>query len=242
MDWLRLFFFFYYIRTNASLNKKLKKKLEMKEKRRSTESTYIRWGKKIVGGRNKKKSARICSVIKWPLMYIVDHAKKRKSREWFIVYNIVWNMPSECYCCRVSEVSIDLSFEWIDPFGKNWNFILYCYETKEKNPWKLEHERKMEKVFLNQDRRVILLWINPNFCHGKKECEGFSGRILLAVGFVFFRRNSLDEKWCHERRLWAQRSPAILLGWWSVNGPCSCPPFVTWEFHYNLKRNRKNSD
>ncbi len=172
-------------------------------------------------------------------MYIVDHAKKRKSREWFIVYNIVWNMPSECYCCRVSEVSIDLSFEWIDPFGKNWNFILYCYETKEKNPWKLEHERKMEKVFLNQDRRVILLWINPNFCHGK-ECEGFfSGRILLAVGFVFFRRNSLDEKWCHERRLWAQRSPAILLGWWSVNGPCSCPPFVTWEFHYNLKRNRK---
>lgn len=167
--------------------------------------------------------------------------EKKKPR---VIYRLQYSMK---HAIRVLLLSC-IGGEYRSKFWMNrsiWEKLKFHFvllRNKRKKPVKIGAWTEDGKKILNEDRRVILLWINPNFCHGKKECEGFSGRILLAVGFVFFRRNSLDEKWCHERRLWAQRSPAILLGWWSVNGPCSCPPFVTWEFHYNLKRNRKNSD
>lgn len=81
--------------------------------------------------------------------------QKKEKAESDLSFTIVWNMPSEC-CCRVSEVSIDLNFEWIDPSAKSWNFILYCYETKEKTREKLEQketERKREEGKKNVELR-----------------------------------------------------------------------------------------
>lgn len=114
--------------------------------------------------------------------------QKKKERKSRVIYRLQKYETCHQCCCRVSEVSIDLS--WMNrSISANWNFILYCYETKgKKNCEKLEHKwrngrGRNEKKSFCKDRWVILLWINPSFVM-VKECEGLSGRILLAMGFL----------------------------------------------------------
>lgn len=103
-------------------------------------------------------------------------------------------------------------------------------------------DRLVRKTQLVETKRSddIVGWSSNTFSRGRGREKRKLSVWRVVVKSEDIRRNNSDAILYRGRRQSIQHFQAILPGLWSADGPCSYPPFVTSESHYNLDKIKKN--